>query len=107
MQAILLEGLKLNIYLIALSGILMVLLILEKVSNSKTALKRRIEQLENEILLLKRGENNELDGKIRNLLNENKDVKAVKLVRETLGFDLLQAKKYVDDIKANNDLHIG
>ncbi|WP_461615005.1 hypothetical protein [Clostridium sp. Marseille-QA1073] len=96
-----------NIYLIALSGILMILLVLEKTSNSKSVLKRRIEQLENEILLLKRGENNELDSEIRNLLSANKDVKAVKLVRETLGFDLLHAKKYVDNIKANNDLHIG
>ncbi|GEM_PF-2701419 len=96
-----------NIYLTVLSGILIIILILEKTSNSKTALKRKIEQLENEILLLKMGEDNELDGKIRNLLNEDKYVKAVKLVRETLGFDLVQAKKYVDDIKANNDLYIG
>ncbi|WP_291563921.1 MULTISPECIES: hypothetical protein [unclassified Clostridium] len=96
-----------NIYLTVLSGILIIILILEKTSNSKTALKIKIEQLENEILLLKKGEDKNLDGEIRNLLNENKDVKAVKLVRETLGFDLLQAKKYVDNIKANNNLHIG
>jgi len=102
-----LEGLKLNIYLTVLSGILIIILILEKTFNSKTALKRKIEQLENEILLLKKGEDKNLDGEIRNLLNKNKDVKAVKLVRETLDFDLLQAKKYVDNIKANNNLHIG
>ena len=96
-----------NIYLTVLSGILIIILILEKTSNSKTALKRKIEQLENEILLLKMGEDNQLDSKIRNLLNEDKYIKAVKLVRERLGFDLVQAKKYVDDIKANNDLHIG
>ncbi len=96
-----------NIYLTVLSGILIIILILEKTFNSKTALKRKIEQLENEILLLKKGEDKNLDGEIRNLLNKNKDVKAVKLVRETLDFDLLQAKKYVDNIKANNNLHIG
>lgn len=95
-----------NIYLTVLSGILIIILILEKTYNSKTALKRKINQLENEILLLKRGESKELDIEIRNLLNEDKYVKAVKLVRETLGFDLLQAKNYVDNIKANNNLHI-
>ncbi|WP_454053083.1 hypothetical protein [Clostridium sp. Marseille-Q7071] len=94
-----------NIYLTVLSGILIIILILEKTSNSKTALKRKIEQLENEILLLKKGEDKDLDGEIRNLLNEDKYVKAVKLVRETLDFDLLHAKKYVDDIKANNNLY--
>lgn len=107
MQAILLEVLKLNIYLTVLSGILIIILILEKTSNSKTTFKKKIKQLENEILLQKIGEDNGLDGEIRNLLNEDKYIKAVKLARETLGFDLMQAKKYVDDIKANNDLHIG
>ncbi len=96
-----------NIYLTVLSGVLIIILILEKTSNSKTALKRKIKQLENEILLLKMGESEGLDGEIRNLLNEDKYVKAVKLVRETLGFDLVQAKKYVDDIKANKNLYIG
>lgn len=96
-----------NIYLTVLSGVLIIILILEKTSNSKTALKRKIKQLENEILLLKIGESEGLDGEIRNLLNEDKYVKAVKLVRETLGFDLVQAKKYVDDIKANKNLYIG
>lgn len=96
-----------NIYLTVLSGILIIILILEKTSNSKTTFKKKIKQLENEILLQKIGEDNGLDGEIRNLLNEDKYIKAVKLARETLGFDLMQAKKYVDDIKANNDLHIG
>ena len=96
-----------NIYLTVLSGVLIIILILEKTSNSKTALKRKIKQLENEILLLKMGESEGLDSEIRNLLNEDKYVKAVKLVRETLGFDLVQAKKYVDDIKANKNLYIG
>jgi len=93
--------------LTVLSGVLIIILILEKISNSKTALKRKIKQLENEILLLKMGESEGLNGEIRNLLNEDKYVKAVKLVRETLGFDLVQAKKYVDDIKANKNLYIG
>jgi len=93
--------------LTVLSGVLIIILILEKTSNSKTALKRKIKQLENEILLLKMGESEGLDGEIRNLLNEDKYVKAVKLVRETLDFDLVQAKKYVDDIKANKNLYIG
>ncbi len=78
-----------NIYLTVLSGVLIIILILEKTSNSKTALKRKIKQLENEILLLKMGESEGLDGEIRNLLNEDKYVKAVKLVRETLDFDLV------------------
>ena len=87
-----------NIYLVILNIILIFVLILEKTSKSKNELKRKIEQLENEILLLKQGECRELDGEIRKLLNEDKYVRAVKLVRETLGFDLLNAKKYVDHI---------
>ncbi|KNF08693.1 hypothetical protein CLPU_6c01790 [Gottschalkia purinilytica] len=88
-----------NIFLTILSGILIIILVLEKTSNSKKELKRKIEQLENEILLLKKGEIRELDDEVRILLCENQHVKAIKLVRETLGFDLLKAKKYVDNIE--------
>lgn len=92
-----------NIFLTILSGILIIILVLEKTSNSKKELKRKIEQLENEILLLKKGEIRELDDEVRILLCENQHVKAIKLVRETLGFDLLKAKKYVDNIEAEDN----
>ncbi|SFQ39999.1 hypothetical protein [Salibacterium halotolerans] len=35
----------------------------------------------------------------RQLLRENKDVKAVKRVREALGLSLVEAKQYVDSLK--------
>lgn len=88
-----------NIYLIILNVLLIFLLVLEKMSNSKSQLERKVKQLEMEILLLKKGETRDLDYEVRNLLNENKHVKAIKLVRETLGFDLLSAKQYVDNIE--------
>ena len=44
--------------------------------------------------------NDELNHELRKLLNEGNDVKAVKRVRETLGFSLLEAKQYVDALKS-------
>ncbi|MEW9094768.1 MAG: hypothetical protein AB2417_06750 [Clostridiaceae bacterium] len=95
-----------NIYLIILNVILIFLLVLEKTSNSKSQLERKVKQLEMEILLLKKGETRDLDYEVRNLLNENKHVKAIKLVRETLDFDLLSAKQYVDNIENHTENYI-
>ncbi|HAM82115.1 hypothetical protein [Ornithinibacillus bavariensis] len=43
--------------------------------------------------------NNALDNELKQLLNEGKDVKAVKRARETLGLSLIEAKQYVDALK--------
>lgn len=40
-----------------------------------------------------------LNEQIRHLLSDHQTVEAVKLVRETLGYPLLEAKQYVDAIK--------
>lgn len=40
-----------------------------------------------------------IDNEVRDLLKEGKDVAAVKRVRETLGLTLVEAKKYVDQLK--------
>jgi len=40
-----------------------------------------------------------IDNEVRDLLEEGKDVAAVKRVRETLGLTLVEAKKYVDQFK--------
>ncbi|WP_409293925.1 hypothetical protein V1498_12035 [Peribacillus sp. SCS-26] len=40
-----------------------------------------------------------VDHTLKQLLIDEKDVKAVKRVRETLGLSLLDAKKYVDNMK--------
>ncbi len=40
-----------------------------------------------------------VDNEVRDLLKEGKDVAAVKRVRETLGLTLVEAKKYVDQLK--------
>ena len=43
-----------------------------------------------------------LNEQIRELLADYQTVEAVKLVRETLGYPLLEAKQYVDAIKENS-----
>lgn len=40
-----------------------------------------------------------IDEELRNLIKEGKRVKAIKKVREAWGFSLLDAKKYVDNLK--------
>jgi len=40
-----------------------------------------------------------IDNEVRDLLEEGKDVAAVKRVRETLGLTLVEAKRYVDQFK--------
>ncbi|MEK4425626.1 hypothetical protein [Solibacillus sp. FSL K6-1523] len=40
-----------------------------------------------------------INTELRQLLNEDNDVKAVKRVRETLGLSLIEAKQYVDALK--------
>jgi len=40
-----------------------------------------------------------INDKVRTLLDEGEDVKAVKLVRETWGLTLLEAKQYTDKLK--------
>lgn len=43
-----------------------------------------------------------LNEQIRQLLADYQTVEAVKLVRETLGYPLLEAKQYVDALKENS-----
>ncbi len=43
-----------------------------------------------------------LNEQIRQLLADYQTVEAIKLVRETLGYPLLEAKQYVDAIKENS-----
>lgn len=42
---------------------------------------------------------NPINVELRQLLNEGKDILAVKRVRETLGLSLVEAKQYVDALK--------
>ena len=44
--------------------------------------------------------NEAVNSELRGLLNEGKEVKAVKRTRELLGFSLLEAKQYIDKLKA-------
>lgn len=39
---------------------------------------------------------------LRELINEEKDVEAVKVARETLGLTLVEGKQYVDALKASS-----
>lgn len=43
-----------------------------------------------------------LNEQIQRLINEHQTVEAIKLVRETLGYPLLEAKQYVDAFKGTS-----
>ncbi|MFA1822220.1 hypothetical protein ACDX78_18900 [Virgibacillus oceani] len=45
---------------------------------------------------------NPINDELRKLINEGKDVKAVKKARETLGLSLVEGKQYVDALKLEN-----
>ena len=45
---------------------------------------------------------NPINDELRELINEGKDVKAVKKARETLGLSLVEGKQYVDALKLEN-----
>lgn len=46
---------------------------------------------------------NPINEDLRGLIQEGKDVQAVKLARETLGLSLLEGKQYVDVLKAEDE----
>lgn len=45
---------------------------------------------------------NSLDEEVRQLLREGKDIEAVRLVHNGKGVTLLEAKKYIDKLKADD-----
>lgn len=64
--------------------------------------KKRLDFLENKLYKsFLNSSNDELDIKIKKLLNEDNMVEAVKVVRKTTGMNLLYSKQYVDYVKNN------
>lgn len=47
--------------------------------------------------------NDSLNNELRQLLKADKNVTAVKRVRESLGLSLIEAKKYIDTLKAEKN----
>ena len=87
---------EMNIVIVILALICMYLLSTVMGLNSRVkGLEYRLKQISKHIGLPEMPINNEL----RQLINEGNDVKAVKKVRETLGFSLIEAKQYVDALK--------
>ena len=87
---------EMNIVIVILALICMYLLSTVMGLNSRVkGLEYRLKQISKHIGLPEMPINNEL----RQLINEGNDVKAVKKVRETLGFSLIKAKQYVDALK--------
>ncbi|MGJ9382136.1 hypothetical protein [Salipaludibacillus sp. CF4.18] len=58
-------------------------------------LKYSLDQLKNQ----KGMSENPVDGELRELIKEGKDINAVKKARETLGLSLLEGKRYIDKLK--------
>lgn len=69
-----------------------------RIKRLKAKLDRLVKQLN-----VSTKPNEELHHELRKLLNEGYDIKAVKKVREALGFSLLEAKQYVDALKSEGE----
>ena len=81
-------------YLILLT-IIYVMVTVGKLEGRIKGLQHSIQQISKQV-----GVSTEvIDNEVRDLLEEGKDVAAVKRVRETLGLTLVEAKKYVDQLK--------
>jgi ribosomal protein L7/L12 len=69
------------------------------------AMEKQLAVMRETIESLKIGEATEeprVNAELRALLDQGKDVQAVKTAREHLGLSLLDAKNYVDSLKAGN-----
>jgi len=44
-----------------------------------------------------------IDDELRELIEDDRDIEAVKLARETLGLSLVEGKQYIDELKADNE----
>lgn len=49
-------------------------------------------------------DNSALDDELRQLVRDGKDVEAVRIARERLGLSLVQGKRYVDALKAEDEM---
>ena len=70
-----------------------------KLNGRVKGLKYTLEQISKQTGIPK----NPIDNELKQLLNEGNNVKAVKRVRETLGFSLLEAKQYIDVLKSEGN----
>ncbi|WP_226669644.1 hypothetical protein [Metabacillus litoralis] len=80
--------------LILFIGVYLLFTVIKLVGRVKS-LKYTLDQMSKAMNVTEMPINQEL----RQLLDEGNDVKAVKRVRETLGFSLVEAKQYIDALK--------
>lgn len=69
------------------------------------ALEKRVRQVEEQLKQTRRGEEQvepEVNNELRELLRKGKMVEAVKRTREEFGWSLVEAKQYVDALKAKS-----
>ncbi|AJD92574.1 hypothetical protein JMA_32570 [Jeotgalibacillus malaysiensis] len=70
-------------------------------------LEQRVKTLDYKVEKLSGHQNTdlyeELDQELKTLIHQGKDVQAVKRVRETKGYSLLEAKQYVDALKLKTE----
>jgi len=79
------------------------LLLYSSVNERFKAMEKRMAAMQKNIDALRKGEPAEdpkVDSELRELLAQGKNIEAVKMARESLGLSLLDAKTYVDSLKA-------
>lgn len=87
---------------IAVVFFVVVVYLLIKISNLQEGLKGikyKLDRIESQMNLPE----NPINDDLRDLIQEGKDVQAVKLARETLGLSLLEGKQYVDALMAEDE----
>lgn len=83
---------------VVLVGVIYLLFQVIKLQEDVKGIKHTLGRIANQMDLPENPINNDL----RDLIQEGKDVQAVKLARETLGLSLLEGKQYIDALKSDD-----
>lgn len=84
---------------VVLVGVIYLLFQVAKLQEDVKGMKHTLGRIVNQMDLPE----NPINDDLRDLIQEGKDVQAVKLARETLGLSLLEGKQYVDALKAEDE----
>lgn len=91
--------------IIAAAAVLFAFVFYNSVQKKFEMMDRKISKLTAEVKKLQSGDAYEepaVNGRLRELLKEGKNVQAVKEAREAFGYSLLEAKQYVDGLSGEN-----
>ncbi|MTH55215.1 hypothetical protein GKZ89_17590 [Bacillus mangrovi] len=86
--------------------IILFFLVILKLTSKVNKLEDRVKRMQHTVDQVAKDSEmheNPIDLELRKLINEGKDIKAVKKARQTLGLSLLEGKEYIDKLKSAGD----